>query len=101
MDISDIVIVLIAADRGVQEQTCEILKALREKNKDIIIAFSKIDKSANNENITGICKDLLKEQITVDKMSGNINTVSLSALKNQGIDTLHKLIKKQYLSEKL
>lgn len=88
--VADIVIVVIAADAGVQDQTDEVLQFVQEFDVPYIIAINKIDK--DNANVKQIHTQLLKRDISVEQVGGEIPCIEISAKNSIGIDTLIETI---------
>lgn len=84
VEVSDIIILIVAADDGVQEQTREIAKNISDKN--IIICINKIDKG--EKNLSKIYSDLANLHIVSKNFGGDVETISISAQKQEGIDQL-------------
>ena len=76
--VSDIVVLIVAADDGVQQQTKEIAKTI--EGKDIIVCINKIDKG--NKNLLKIQSDLAGLNIITKSFNGEIETVCVSAHKS-------------------
>jgi translation initiation factor IF-2 len=88
--VSDIVILVVAADAGVQAQTKEaILHALASGGK-IIVALNKID--LPNSDPQKVKQQLATENILVEDWGGEIPVVELSAKSGQGLDKLLETI---------
>ncbi|GAB1482838.1 hypothetical protein MASR2M78_16540 [Treponema sp.] len=84
--VTDIVILVVAADDGVMPQTIEALNHAKEANVPIIVAVNKIDKpDANPERV----KNQLSERgLMPEDWGGTTMYCEISALKKQGIDKL-------------
>jgi translation initiation factor IF-2 len=85
-DITDIIIIVVAADDGVKPQTLEVIKLAKESGKPIIVALNKMDKETANP-------DLVKGQMAEHGISpvdwgGDVEFVPVSAKTNMGIDEL-------------
>lgn len=88
--ITDIVIIVIAADDGVKPQTIEAIDHAKAADVPIIVAINKIDKS--NANIDMVKQGLSKQELVPEDWGGKITTVEVSAIKGTGIDELLDLI---------
>ncbi|CAL4322088.1 translation initiation factor IF-2 [Buchnera aphidicola] len=88
--ITDIIILIIAADDGVMPQTIEAIKHAQLAQVPIIIAINKIDK--NNINIDKIKNELMKYNILSEELGGENIFVNISVKLNQGINDLLKNI---------
>ena len=85
-DITDIVIIVVAADDGVKPQTLEVIKLAKESGKPIIVALNKMDKETANPDLV---KGQMAEQgINPVDWGGDIEFVPVSAKTNMGIDEL-------------
>ncbi|MEN4053943.1 MULTISPECIES: translation initiation factor IF-2 [Sulfurimonas] len=85
-DITDIVIIVVAADDGVKPQTLEVIKLAKESGKPIIVALNKMDKETANPDLV---KGQMAEQgINPVDWGGDIEFVPLSAKTGMGIDEL-------------
>eukprot|EP01119_Soliformovum_irregulare_P018250 TRINITY_DN555_c0_g1_i1.p1 TRINITY_DN555_c0_g1~~TRINITY_DN555_c0_g1_i1.p1 ORF type:complete len:780 (+),score=232.01 TRINITY_DN555_c0_g1_i1:207-2546(+) len=84
--ISDICILVIAADEGVNTQTIEAIKHIKEAKTPLIVAVNKIDKK--NANPQKVEQDLAGHEIIVENLGGNIPSVHISATQGTGIPSL-------------
>ena len=85
-EITDIVILVVAADDGVKPQTLEALNLARAANVPIIVAINKIDKStANPENVK---RELSENKLIVESWGGKVQSIEVSAKTGEGIDDL-------------
>ena len=87
---TDIIILVVAADDGLKPQTVESIAHAKAANVPIIIAINKIDLPASNPD--KIRQDLLSHDIIVEKMSGEILDVEVSALKKTNLNKLEEAI---------
>lgn len=84
--ITDIVVLVVAADDGVMPQTLEALSHAKDAKVPIIVAVNKIDKpDANPENVM---TQLSNQGLTPEEWGGDTQYVKISALRGQGIDDL-------------
>jgi len=84
--VTDIIIIVVAADDGVKPQTLEVIKLAKESGSPIIVALNKMDKENANP-------DLVKGQMAEHGMSpidwgGDTEFIPLSAKTGEGIDNL-------------
>ena len=84
--ITDIVILVVAADDGVQPQTIEAINHVKAAKVPLIVAINKIDKPT--ANVEKIKEELSAHGIISDEWGGDVRMVPISAKKNIGIDTL-------------
>ncbi|MFV0288385.1 MAG: translation initiation factor IF-2 [Mycoplasmatales bacterium] len=90
-NITDITILVVAADDGVMPQTIEAITHAKSANSPIIVAVNKIDKpEANPEKILG---ELAEHGVMAEEWGGEVPVVKISALKGEGIDELLDYIK--------
>ncbi|WP_081105286.1 translation initiation factor IF-2 [Gluconobacter oxydans] len=88
--VTDIVVLVVAADDGVMPQTIEAIKHAKAANAPIIVAINKIDKPGANPN--RVRQELLNHEIVVEEMGGDTQDVEVSALKRIGLDKLEECI---------
>ncbi|XP_070160540.1 mitochondrial translation initiation factor 2 [Polyergus mexicanus] len=87
---TDIVVLVVAADDGVMEQTIESIQMAKTANVPIIVAINKIDKPEADIERT---QNMLAQQgIQVEALGGDIQCVSISALHGTNINTLTETI---------
>ncbi|MCT4640725.1 MAG: translation initiation factor IF-2 [Bacteriovoracaceae bacterium] len=92
-DLTDIVILVVAADDGVMPQTKESIKYAKNSNAPIIVAINKMDKEgANPERIK---QELTEFELISEEWGGDTMFVPISALNGDGIDDLLESIKLQ------
>ncbi|MDR0484928.1 MAG: translation initiation factor IF-2 [Alphaproteobacteria bacterium] len=84
--ITDIVILVVAADDGIKPQTVEAINHAKVANVPIIVAINKIDKPDSNP--MKVKSELLSHNLVVEEMGGDILSVEISAKGNIGIDKL-------------
>jgi len=88
--VTDIVVLVVAADDGVMPQTVEAINHAKAAEVPIIVAINKIDKP--NADPMRVRTELLQHEIIVESMSGETLEVEVSALKKTGIDRLLEAI---------
>jgi translation initiation factor IF-2 len=88
--VTDIVVLVVAADDAVMPQTIEAIKHAKAANVPMIIAINKIDK--HDANPTKVRTDLLQHEIVVEAMSGDVLDVEVSAKTGAGLDKLLEAI---------
>jgi len=87
---TDIIILVVAADDGIKPQTVESIAHAKTANVPIIVAINKIDlPSADPDKVRN---ELLNHQIIVEKLSGEVLDVEISALKKINFDKLEEAI---------
>jgi translation initiation factor IF-2 len=85
-NITDIVIIVVAADDGVKPQTKEAIKYALEAKVPIIVAINKIDKEGTN--IDMVKSQMAENNLTPTDWGGDIDFVLVSAKTGEGIDEL-------------
>ena len=85
-DITDIIIIVVAADDGVKPQTLEVIKLAKESGKPIIVAMNKMDKETANPDL--VKGQMAEHGITPIDWGGDIEFVPVSAKSRMGIDDL-------------
>jgi len=85
-DVTDIVILVVAADDGLMPQTIEAINHAKAADVPIIIAINKMDKEGANPQ--KVRERLLEHEIIVEAMGGEVQDVEISALKKTGLDDL-------------
>ncbi|WP_295510993.1 translation initiation factor IF-2 [uncultured Sulfitobacter sp.] len=88
--VTDIVVLVVAADDAVMPQTIEAINHAKAAKVPMIVAINKIDKyEANPDKVR---TDLLQHSVIVEKMSGDVQDVEVSATTGQGLDELLEAI---------
>ncbi|TYS16244.1 translation initiation factor IF-2 [Rossellomorea vietnamensis] len=88
--VTDIAIIVVAADDGVMPQTVEAINHAKAAEVPIIIAVNKMDKEAANPD--RVMQELTEYQLVPEAWGGDTIFVPLSALKGEGIDDLLEMI---------
>lgn len=84
--LTDIVVIVVAADDGVKPQTIEAIRYARKAGVRIVVAINKIDKPEANEAL--VKQQLAEQNLLVEEWGGDIVAVPVSAKTGQGIDAL-------------
>ena len=84
--LTDIVILVVAADDGVMPQTEEAIKHAKAAKVPLIVAINKIDSNGADPN--KVKNELLKHDILVESLGGDIPAVEVSAIKKTNLDNL-------------
>ncbi|MBD0864597.1 MAG: translation initiation factor IF-2 [Rhodobacteraceae bacterium] len=88
--VTDIVVLVVAADDAVMPQTVEAINHAKAAEVPIIVALNKIDKpEANPQKVR---TDLLQHEVIVEELSGDVQDVEVSAISGQGLDDLLEAI---------
>jgi len=88
--VTDIVILVVAADDGVMPQTVEAIHHAKAAKVPIIVAINKMDKP--DANPTRVRTDLLQHEIQVESMGGEVVDVEVSAKDHTNIDKLLEMV---------
>jgi translation initiation factor IF-2 len=88
--VTDIVVLVVAADDGVMPQTIEAINHAKAAEVPLIVAINKMDKQGADPN--RVRTELLQHEIQVESMGGEILDVEVSAMKKQGLDKLEEAI---------
>ncbi|MEJ6396554.1 translation initiation factor IF-2 [Yoonia sp. 208BN28-4] len=88
--VTDIVVLVVAADDAVMPQTIEAINHAKAAEVPMIVAINKIDRPAANAD--KVRTDLLQHEVIVEKMSGEVQDVEVSAVTGQGLDQLLEAI---------
>ena len=85
-NVTDIVILVVAADDSVMPQTIEAIAHAKAAEVPMIVAINKIDREGADPN--KVRTELLQHEVIVEAMSGDVLDVEVSAITGQGLDTL-------------
>jgi translation initiation factor IF-2 len=88
--VTDIVVLVVAADDGVMPQTIEAIRHAKAANAPIIVAINKMDKP--DANPARVRTELLSHEIVVEEMGGETQDVEVSATARTGLDKLEEAI---------
>ena len=88
--ITDIVVLVVAADDGIKPQTIEAINHAKAAKVPIIVAINKSD--LPNKNITKIKNDLMRYELVAEELSGETLFVEVSATKKTNLDKLKEAI---------
>ena len=91
--VTDIVILVVAADDGVQPQTVEAINHARAAEVPIIVAVNKMDLPA--ADASRVKNELLSHEIVPEEMGGDTQVIEVSAETRAGLDTLTEAISLQ------
>ncbi len=89
-NVTDIVVLVVAADDSVMPQTIEAINHAKAAEVPLIVAINKCDLS--NANPDKVRNELLQHGVVVEKHSGEVLDVEISAVKHEGISDLLKTI---------
>ncbi len=88
--ITDIVVLVVAADDGIKPQTVEAINHAKAAKVPIIVAINKSD--LPNKNLTKIKNDLMRYELVAEELSGDTLIVEVSAIKKTNLDKLKESI---------
>jgi translation initiation factor IF-2 len=88
--VTDIVVLVVAADDGIMPQTVEAIKHARAAEVPIIVAINKMDKPGANPQ--RVKTDLLAHEVVVEDMGGETLAVEVSATQKMNLDKLEEAI---------
>ncbi|MBB5206721.1 translation initiation factor IF-2 [Chiayiivirga flava] len=84
--LTDIVVLVVAADDGVMPQTIEAIQHARAAKVPIVVAINKIDKSDANPD--RVKQELIQQEVVSEEFGGDVQMVPVSAKTGAGIDAL-------------
>ena len=89
-NVTDIVVLVVAADDGIMEQTVEAIRHAKAAEAPIIVAINKIDRpDAKPERVR---QELLQHELVVEELGGEVLDIEVSALKKTNLDKLEEAI---------
>jgi translation initiation factor IF-2 len=88
--VTDIAILVVAADDGVRPQTIEAIRHAQAAEVPIIVAINKIDKPG--ANASRVKQELIAFNLQAEDLGGDTIMVEVSALKGENLDTLLEMI---------
>jgi len=88
--ITDIVVLIVAADEGVRPQTLEAIDHARAAGVPIVVAISKIDKPGANPD--EVRTQLANHNLLVEEWGGKVIAVNISSKSGEGVDRLLEMI---------
>ena len=88
--VTDIVVLVVAADDGVMPQTKEAIAHAKAANVPMIVAINKIDKPGADPN--RVRTELLQDEIQVEQLGGDVQSIEVSAIKKTNLDKLEEAI---------
>ena len=88
--LTDIIVLVVAADDGIKEQTIEVIKQAHSQHVPIVVAINKIDKP--DININKVKTDLMNYDIILEEFGGETLSCEISAKNNINLDKLLETI---------
>ena len=89
-NVTDIVVLVIAGNEGVKEQTIESINSARNDKVPIIVAINKKDKTGFN--LDKVYKELTEHKLVPEAWGGDIITATCSALHGEGVEELLEMV---------
>jgi translation initiation factor IF-2 len=89
-DVTDIVVLVVAADDSVMPQTIEAISHAKAAGKPIIVAINKCDLPTANPN--KVRQELLQYEVVVEQMGGDTQSIEVSAKSRKGLEELEEAI---------
>jgi translation initiation factor IF-2 len=89
-NVTDIVVLVVAADDGIMEQTVEAIRHAKAAQVPIIVAINKIDRPEARPD--RVRQELLQHELVVEDLGGEVLDVEVSALKRTNLDKLEEAI---------
>ncbi len=88
--VTDIVVLVVAADDGIMPQTVEAIRHARAAEVPVVVAINKIDRpDANPERVR---QELLQHELVVEEMGGDVLSIEVSAKERLNLDKLEEAI---------
>ncbi len=84
--LTDVIVLVVAADDGVMPQTVEAIQHARSSNVPLVVAINKIDKSDANPD--RVRQELIQHEVLAEEFGGDVQMVPISAKQGTGIDEL-------------
>jgi translation initiation factor IF-2 len=91
--VTDIVVLVVAADDGVMPQTIEAINHAKAANVPIVVAINKVDKPEANPD--RVKQDLLSHEVVPEDYGGDVLCVEVSAIARTGLDKLIEVLQLQ------
>ena len=92
-NVTDIVVLVVAADDGVMPQTIEAINHAKAAGAPIIVAVNKIDKP--DANPTRVINELLQHEVVAESLGGETQVIEVSATQKMGLEELIEAISLQ------
>ena len=88
--VTDIVVLVVAGDDGVMPQTKEAIAHAKQAGVPIIVAINKMDKAGADPD--RVRNELLRDEIQVEQLGGEVQSIEVSAIKKTNLDKLEEAI---------
>lgn len=89
-DVTDIVVLVVAGDEGIRQQTIEAIQHAKAANVTIVVAINKLDKP--NFNAENVYRQLSEQELLPEAWGGQTITVNCSAATGEGVNTLLEML---------
>ncbi len=89
-NVTDIVVLVVAADDGIKDQTVEAINHAKAAEVPMIVAINKMDRP--DANAQRVKEELLQHEVVVEDMGGDVLAIEVSAKEKQGLDKLEEAI---------
>jgi translation initiation factor IF-2 len=89
-NVTDLVILVVAADDGIMPQTVEAIHHAKAAGVPMIVAINKIDK--HDADPTRVRNELLQHEIVLEELGGDVLSVEVSATEKTNLDKLEEMI---------
>jgi len=89
-EITDIVVLIVAADDGVMSQTVEAINHARAADVPIVVAINKID--LPNADINKVKRELLEHKVVLEEFGGDVMAAEICATTGEGVDRILEMI---------
>ena len=89
-NVTDIVVLVVAADDSVKPQTIEAIKHSKAAGVQIVVAITKVDKE--EADIQRVKQDLMRYEIEVEQFGGDVQAIEVSGKTGQGVAALEEAI---------
>jgi len=90
--ITDVVVLVVAADDGIMPQTVEAIKYAKEASVPIVVAINKIDKASSPAALETVKRQLAQHDLMPEEWGGETVIVPVSAKTGKGVDELLEMI---------
>ncbi|KAL6305379.1 initiation factor 2 [Sparassis latifolia] len=88
--VTDIVVLVVAADDGIMPQTREVVELIKKDDTTVVVAINKVDKPG--VDVSKVENALLAEGLQLETFGGDVPSVQVSGLTGQGLDQLVETI---------
>ncbi|CCL99325.1 uncharacterized protein FIBRA_01343 [Fibroporia radiculosa] len=88
--VTDIVVLVVAADDGIMPQTREVIELVQKEKVGLVVAINKIDKPG--VDVTKVEHALLAEGVQLETFGGDVPVVKVSGMTGQGLDSLVEVL---------